>query len=382
LSCEQNPNGRRRRAHRNPRTSARNHRRTVSDSGSPSVASAPPRSSSHTRSPSPTEGFSVPADLQCPITGTLFCDPVVASDGHTYERTAITTWIAQAGKSPVTRDKLTPGSLHPNRIIKKQVDDFRVECQRKKLLYPYKIDIHVKKTEELPYITTKNISIYRAEWIKSPHHSNIILIHLTGDLAEKLAEMMCRLELNRNIVRVYGRVEHTDEGILLIQEETPTKTLSELITNNDPKLSLQVRDIIAYQSASALQHLADAGITHRHLTPNNVLIYHLDDTPENTLIKLTNLEETENSTDNIDISYTAPEVLSDHLYSEKSDVYAFGKLALEMYSLVLTTNNDEESSERQDLFERCIEIDPNDRPTFNELIIAINHLINRETSSE
>ena len=34
-----------------------------------------------------------PNEYLCPITGGLMLDPVVASDGHTYERQAITEWL-------------------------------------------------------------------------------------------------------------------------------------------------------------------------------------------------------------------------------------------------------------------------------------------------
>ncbi|CAF5121291.1 unnamed protein product, partial [Rotaria sp. Silwood1] len=42
--------------------------------------------------------------LVCPITFTLFCDPVVAEDGHTYERQAVIDWIQQNSTRPLTRE--------------------------------------------------------------------------------------------------------------------------------------------------------------------------------------------------------------------------------------------------------------------------------------
>ncbi len=42
-------------------------------------------------------------DLICPITYQMFRDPVIASDGHIYERTAIVRWISEHGTSPLTR---------------------------------------------------------------------------------------------------------------------------------------------------------------------------------------------------------------------------------------------------------------------------------------
>ena len=48
-----------------------------------------------------------PSDFCCPVTWSKFVDPVVASDGHTYERSAITDVIESGnGLSPLTREPL------------------------------------------------------------------------------------------------------------------------------------------------------------------------------------------------------------------------------------------------------------------------------------
>jgi hypothetical protein len=53
-------------------------------------------------------------DLICPITCEIFRDPVIAKDGHVYEREAITTWILQNGTSPLTREPLKIEDLQPD----------------------------------------------------------------------------------------------------------------------------------------------------------------------------------------------------------------------------------------------------------------------------
>ncbi len=49
----------------------------------------------------------------CPITQEPFTDPVVAEDGHTYDRQAITRWLASNKTSPMTRELIGP-QLVPN----------------------------------------------------------------------------------------------------------------------------------------------------------------------------------------------------------------------------------------------------------------------------
>ena len=44
---------------------------------------------------SPQEPVVPPSDLLCPILKDIFENPVIASDGETYERAAIRKWIAE-----------------------------------------------------------------------------------------------------------------------------------------------------------------------------------------------------------------------------------------------------------------------------------------------
>jgi hypothetical protein len=64
------------------------------------------------------------SDLECPLTYTLFEDPVIAMDGHTYERSAIEKWFKDHNTSPITREVISP-TLIPNFHIKRLSDDAR-----------------------------------------------------------------------------------------------------------------------------------------------------------------------------------------------------------------------------------------------------------------
>lgn len=45
-------------------------------------------------------------------------DPVIAADGHTYERTALERWLQGSCLSPVTGSKLPHTRLVPNVLVK------------------------------------------------------------------------------------------------------------------------------------------------------------------------------------------------------------------------------------------------------------------------
>ena len=68
----------------------------------------------------------------CPITGQPMIEPVVAADGHTYERYAIARWMETSKISPLTGEELFHNKLVPNYLLlsslgnaeaKEEVDD-------------------------------------------------------------------------------------------------------------------------------------------------------------------------------------------------------------------------------------------------------------------
>jgi hypothetical protein len=64
-------------------------------------------------------------DLICPITLDIYRDPVIAQDGHVYERAAIVRWIEQQGTSPLTREPLDISDLCPEENIRQLCQSHR-----------------------------------------------------------------------------------------------------------------------------------------------------------------------------------------------------------------------------------------------------------------
>lgn len=65
------------------------------------------------------------ADLTCPITLELFRDPVIAGDGHVYEREAITSWIREHGTSRLTREPLQINQLRSDDNLRRLAEQRR-----------------------------------------------------------------------------------------------------------------------------------------------------------------------------------------------------------------------------------------------------------------
>lgn len=72
----------------------------------------------------------IPSAYLCPITQDLMRDPVIAQDGFSYEREAITKWFLVGRKtSPITNNTLECTYVFPNRTLKTSISEF-VERRR------------------------------------------------------------------------------------------------------------------------------------------------------------------------------------------------------------------------------------------------------------
>ena len=65
-----------------------------------------------------------PDDFVCPITTEVMSDPVMAADGHAYERSAIERWLATKSTSPMTGGALEHSILVPNHMLRRQIRDW------------------------------------------------------------------------------------------------------------------------------------------------------------------------------------------------------------------------------------------------------------------
>lgn len=67
----------------------------------------------------------------CPITKACFVNPVIATDGHTYEKSALEEWIHRAGTSPMTREPIQ--IVREDMRKKTFIEDLRAARQKEKL---------------------------------------------------------------------------------------------------------------------------------------------------------------------------------------------------------------------------------------------------------
>lgn len=67
--------------------------------------------------------------LLCPITQEIMTEPVVAADGHTYEKKAIEAWLYKNMTSPLTNLPLSTNTLIPNHLIKSLIVEYKEKNQ-------------------------------------------------------------------------------------------------------------------------------------------------------------------------------------------------------------------------------------------------------------
>ena len=58
----------------------------------------------------------------CPISFDLLLDPVICTDGHSYERKNIETWFKNHDTSPKTNNKLESKILIPNHALRNSIE--------------------------------------------------------------------------------------------------------------------------------------------------------------------------------------------------------------------------------------------------------------------
>ena len=95
--------------------------------------------------------------INCPITKEPMIDPISGSDGHTYERSAIITYLSLKTESPLTRQPMTISDLKINYSIKSLCDKYHNGQFNN--IEKSKFVVECTKDEDLKYICKKLLLI-------------------------------------------------------------------------------------------------------------------------------------------------------------------------------------------------------------------------------
>ena len=65
----------------------------------------------------------LPRSIYCPITNMPMVDPVIATDGNSYERESIVKWFGKNKTSPCTGNKIDHSILIPNHNLRNTISE-------------------------------------------------------------------------------------------------------------------------------------------------------------------------------------------------------------------------------------------------------------------
>jgi len=114
------------------------------------------------------ESRQLPLHFLCPLTKKCMEEPSTASDGHTYEHTAIKTWLQSCQQSPVTQEVLSGCTLFPNHLVQSQI-----------------IDWHRKQDGPQGLQKQLKSHLARIQWCSHANETVMRLQHLSAFIVEK-----------------------------------------------------------------------------------------------------------------------------------------------------------------------------------------------------
>ena len=78
------------------------------------------------------KSLKIPSKFFCPITHSIYIDPVVLSSGNSYERQTIVRWLETSCTDPLTREQVE-SQVYSNRHLQSDIKDYiesvsSIEC--------------------------------------------------------------------------------------------------------------------------------------------------------------------------------------------------------------------------------------------------------------
>jgi hypothetical protein len=209
-------------------------------------------------------------DLIGPITQSIMIDPVIASDGFTYERSAILQVIRRGGDSPMTREAIT-ANLKPNRRLKSIIE----KLIEKRLLEQSVIDEYNQEKREME-ARERGAREARERRDREVRERREREAREAGEAAEREAREAAEREAREAAER------EAREGDVRERRENQSNQLRNFLQEN--------RNLTADNIDYILNNVLNE-VNHRRLSPNTIelLIVHLRQNPNINEVSFANL---------------------------------------------------------------------------------------------
>lgn len=134
----------------------------------------------------------MPEDCFCPITQEIMDEPVIAADGHSYEKKAIEKWFEQGNNSsPKTGAKLESTALTPNYTLRSLINCLKKPLKAKVNEYDPKLS-----NNNQPKVVPSNANVNSSFFYKAPSFESPIPPLVNMDLQNELIEKISSSQLD------------------------------------------------------------------------------------------------------------------------------------------------------------------------------------------
>jgi len=189
--------------------------------------------------------MSLPENFICPITQDIMTDPVICSDGITYEKNAIVRWLESNNTSPVTR-KYISNTLIPNIALRNTIQDY-IKDNQKKINYQNQQNVSSQMIQNYkpPNITCDNSYFFQDEYyhsmltLKFSHDKRPTMIFAVVDTSGSMRESadvshsaessgLSRLDLVKHTLKTFVHSLNDTDKMCIIKFSNIASVISDL----------------------------------------------------------------------------------------------------------------------------------------------------------
>ena len=201
--------------------------------------------------------WSLQKDFECPVTREIMSQPVVAGDGHTYDRESIEYWLATHSTSPVTNVEMITSTVVPNHTLHTLIDHHRQRLGRKLLLSAAQIT-----TSNAEYLLEQGGNMN----IRTPSGDTLLMVAVRTKRYD-----LVRLLLERGVVLISGNND-LGEDVLSLARSLPVVDAQQMVQLLAPAVEKALSAQVEAQQMQAAQDESTGGAApleedHRGLLP-------------------------------------------------------------------------------------------------------------------
>jgi hypothetical protein len=212
-----------------------------------------------------------PDEFTCAITRDIMEDPVVASDGHSYERAAITHWLSRSRRSPMTNAPMVT-ELVPNIALRKAIGEWRTRA-------PLALDPAALTVSD-SVLGVGSFGTVLAGTLKTGGREQRVAVKTIAAATQAEQRRKFAAELRAHIVAQQGadgvcRLLGTCEkiGVMYLVMRRYERSLADRLAASGTSVRLGDSEVrrIGHSLCITLEQLHGAGVIVRDIKPQNVL---------------------------------------------------------------------------------------------------------------